>query len=93
VTIVVKEVNSRKVFVMGQVAKPGPYPLTGPTTVLQLLSMAGGLLEYANDDNISILRTVNGQQVSYPFSYKAVTRRRNLHQNIELKPGDTVVVP
>ena len=93
VTIVVKEINSRKVYVMGQVAKPGPYPLTGPTTVLQVLARAGGLLEYADDDNISILRTVNGQQVGYPFSYKAVTRRKNLHQNIELKPGDTVVVP
>ncbi len=93
VTVVVKAINSRKVFVTGQVNKPGPYPLLAPTNVLQLLAMAGGLLEYANEKNIVIMRTENGQPVSFRFNYKDVINRKNLKQNIELKPGDTVVVP
>jgi polysaccharide export outer membrane protein len=94
VTVVVKAINSRKVFVTGQVGKPGPYPLIGPTTVLQLIAIAGGLLEYADRDHITIVRTeANGHQVNFPFNYKDVTRRKNLSQNILLKPGDTIVVP
>jgi polysaccharide biosynthesis/export protein len=93
VTVVVKEINSRKVFVVGQVAKPGPYPLLVPTRVVQVVALAGGLLEYAKEENISIVRTENGRQVSYRFNYKDFTRGRNLEQNIELKPGDTVIVP
>jgi polysaccharide biosynthesis/export protein len=73
VTVVVNQINSRKVFITGQIGKPGSYPLTGPTTVLQLISMAGGLKDFADSRNILIVR--------------------HLRQNIELKPGDTVVVP
>ncbi|HTM05384.1 MAG TPA: polysaccharide biosynthesis/export family protein [Vicinamibacterales bacterium] len=93
VTVDVKAINSRKVFITGEVGKPGPYALMGPTTVMQLLAMAGGVNEYAKADNISILRTENGKQVSMRFNYKDVLNRKNLKQNIELKPGDTVVVP
>ena len=93
VTVVVKAINSRKVYVMGQVNKPGPYPLNSPTTVIQLLATAGGLLEYANQENISIVRNENGRQTSFRFNYKDFTRGRNPLQNIELKPGDTVIVP
>lgn len=93
VTVVVKQINSRRVFITGQVAKPGPYPLTGPTTILQLISTAGGLLEYADSKNVIVMRTENGRPVSYNFNYKEVVQRRNLKQNIELRPGDTVIVP
>jgi polysaccharide export outer membrane protein len=93
VTIVVKQINSRRVFITGQVAKPGPYALTAPTTVLQLIAMAGGLSEFAKSKNIVVMRMENGKPVSYPFNYKDVANRRNLQQNIELKPGDTVIVP
>ncbi len=93
VTINIKAINSRKVFITGSVNKPGPYPLTSPTTVLQLIAMAGGLTEFADQKNITVMRTENGRPVSYPFNYKDVTRRKNLQQNIELKPGDTVIVP
>jgi polysaccharide export outer membrane protein len=93
VSVVVKQVNSRKVFITGQVTKPGVYPLTSPTTVVQLLTMAGGILEYADDENITVLRTENGKPISFRFNYDEVKKRRNLQQNIELKPGDTVVVP
>ena len=93
VTVVVRAINSRKVFVTGQVAKAGPYPLTGPTTVLQLLAQAGGVLEWAAVDRIVVLRNENGQPVSFQFNYKEVSRRKKLEQNILLKPGDTVIVP
>jgi len=92
-TVVVKQINSRKVFITGQVQKPGPYALSGPTTVLQLIAMSGGVLEYAHSKKIVVMRTENGRQVSYPFNYNDVISRKNLRQNIELKPGDTVIVP
>jgi polysaccharide export outer membrane protein len=93
ITVVVKTINSRKVFVTGQVGKPGPYPLSAPTTVLQLLATAGGVLEYADSKEIRIMRTENGKQVSYRFNYKDVIKGKNLKQNIDLQPGDTVIVP
>ena len=93
VTVVVKEINSRRVFITGQVTKPGPYNLTSPMTIVQLIALAGGLLEYADGKNIVIMRTENGSPVSYRFNYKEVIERKNLKQNIQLKPGDTVLVP
>jgi polysaccharide export outer membrane protein len=62
-------------------------------TVMQLITVAGGLLDFADEDNISVVRKENGRNVSYRFNYSEVKRRRNLTQNIELKPGDTVIVP
>jgi polysaccharide export outer membrane protein len=92
-TVVVRQINSRKVFITGEVEKPGPYQLTAPTTVLQLISMAGGLKEYANGKKIVVMRVENGRPTGYAFNYKDVMNRRNMKQNIELKPGDTVIVP
>jgi polysaccharide biosynthesis/export protein len=93
VTVVVKAINSRKVYITGLVGKPGPYSLSGPTTVLQLIAMAGGVQEYAKEERIVVMRTENGRTVSRRFNYKQVSEGKNLQQNIELKPGDTIVVP
>jgi polysaccharide biosynthesis/export protein len=94
VTVVVKQINSRKLFITGQVEKPGPYTMTGPTTVLQLISMAGGLREFAEGKRILIMHTdKNGKQFAHGFNYREVIAGKNLAQNIELQPGDTVVVP
>jgi len=93
VSVGVKEIHSRKVFITGQVAKPGPYPLGGPLTIAQLISLAGGTHEYADEKNIGIFRTENGRPISLQFNYKDFKKRKNLQQNITLKPGDTVVVP
>jgi polysaccharide export outer membrane protein len=93
VTVVVKQINSRKVFVTGMVGKPGPYPLSGGTTVLQQLSIAGGVHEFADSKHILVMRNENGTQVALKFNYKDVVRGKNLQQNILLKPGDTIVVP
>jgi polysaccharide export outer membrane protein len=92
-TVIVKQINSRKVFITGMVVRPGAYSITAPTSVVQLLSMAGGVQEFADASKIVILRTENGRQLAFPFNYKDVLKRKNLRQNIELKPGDTVVVP
>jgi len=93
VSVVVKAINSRRVFITGQVAKPGPFPLGGPTTVLQLISIAGGIAEYAKKSEIVVIRNENGKTTTFPFNYDQVIKRKNLTQNIELKPGDTVIVP
>jgi polysaccharide export outer membrane protein len=93
VTVVVKVINSRKVFITGQVGKPGPYPLNGPTTVLQLIATAGGVAEYADKSKILVVRREGGKDVAFPFNYSEVTNGKRLQQNIELKPGDSVIVP
>jgi polysaccharide export outer membrane protein len=93
VSVVVRQINSRKVFITGQVAQPGAFPLTGPRTVLQLISLAGGLTEYARGQNITIMRDEAGRMRVLKFNYKEVSRGRMLDQNVQLQPGDTVVVP
>jgi polysaccharide biosynthesis/export protein len=93
VTIAVKQINSRKVFVTGSVNRPGPYPLNDALTVLQMLALAGGVTEFANDKEILIMRIESGQTRSYKFNYRDVRKGKNLQQNIVLRPGDTVVVP
>ena len=92
-TIVVKQINSRKVFVTGKVAKPGTYPLMGPTTVLQMLATAGGLMDFAKKDRIVVMRTTGDKNETFKFNYKDVSKSKNLEQNILLKPGDTILVP
>jgi polysaccharide biosynthesis/export protein len=92
-TVVVKQINSRKVFITGHVAKPGSYPLAGPMNVVQLIALAGGLLEFAEADKIRVMRTENGAPVAHLFNYRQVAEGKSLRQNIELKPGDTVIVP
>jgi polysaccharide export outer membrane protein len=93
VAVVVRQINSRKVYITGLVTTPGAYPLVGPRTVMQLISLAGGVTELADLENITIMRTVNGKTTSHKFNYKDVARGRKLEQNLLLQPGDTVVVP
>jgi polysaccharide export outer membrane protein len=92
-TVIVKQINSRNVFIMGEVAKPGTYPLAGSTTILQLIATAGGLSEFARSDQIIVVRTTDGQQANLRFNYKSLIKGKDLTQNIELHAGDTVVVP
>lgn len=93
VAVVVRQINSRKVFITGQVASPGAYPLTAPRTVMQIIALAGGLTEFADKKKISIMRTENGRATSFKLNYNEVAQGKKLEQNILLKPGDTVVVP
>jgi polysaccharide export outer membrane protein len=92
-TVVVKEIRSRNVYITGNVAKPGTYPLATGMNVLQLIALAGGLQEYADAKNIVVIRLESGRQASYKFNYKDVVKQKHVEQNIVLKAGDTVVVP
>jgi polysaccharide export outer membrane protein len=92
VTVVVTAMNSRRIFVTGEVTHSGPIPLLPHMTVLQALAQAG-FTQFAKPSAIYLLRTENGKQVKLPFNYKEVVKGRHPEQNIELKPGDTVVVP
>jgi polysaccharide export outer membrane protein len=93
VSIVVRQINSRTVYITGKVNKPGPYTIYGPMRVLQLISLAGGLAEFADKSKILIVRTENDKQTSFLFNYNDVVKKAALAQNIALQPGDTVVVP
>ena len=92
-TVVVKEVRSRNVFITGNVAKPGTYPLTAGMKVLQCIALAGGVLEYADSKNIVVIRNENGRQQYHKFNYNDVIKQKRADQNLDLRPGDTIVVP
>ena len=93
VTVIVRQINSRVAFITGEVNAPGAYPLTGPRTIMQLIALAGGVLEYAKSGEITVLREEQGQSRAFRFSYEDVSRGRSLQQNFLLQPGDTIVVP
>jgi polysaccharide export outer membrane protein len=93
VTVGVTEINSRRIFVNGEVARAGAFPLLPNMTVLQALSSAGGFTQFAREKKIYILRMENGKQVKYPFNYKEAVSGKNVEQNIILQGGDIIVVP
>jgi len=92
VTVVVLAMNSRRIFVTGEVVHSGPINLLPHMTVLQALAQAG-FTQFANPKAIYLLRTENGKQQKLPFNYKEVVKGNHPEENIELKPGDTLVVP
>jgi polysaccharide export outer membrane protein len=93
VTVGVNEINSRRVYVTGEVTKPGAFPLLPNMSVLQALSSSGGFTQFAKLKSIYVLRTEDGKQMKYPFNYKAVVSGKKPELNIQLQPGDVIVVP
>ena len=94
VTVIVQEINSEKFNVLGRVVKPGSYPLTASTTVLDAIATAGGFQDFAKQKGVYILRKVSGGgQTRLAFNYKDVIKGKHPEQNIKLEPGDTVIVP
>jgi polysaccharide export outer membrane protein len=93
VTLSVVKTSGNRIYVLGEVNKPGEYQPSRPLTVMQALSLAGGLTEFAGTDNILILRRDGDRQVAIPFRYSEVEKGRELATNIELLSGDVVVVP
>jgi polysaccharide biosynthesis/export protein len=94
VTVIVKSPLSHEFNIIGEVMKPGSYPLQQSMTVLDSIAAAGGFQTFAKKTKIYVLRPMpGGIQVRIPFNYKDVIMGRNLSQNIPLKPGDTIVVP
>jgi len=93
VTVELLEAQGYRVYVIGEVNRPGEYQLSQPITVLQALSIAGGLTPFAGTGGIRILRTQTDEQMSIAFDYDAVADDGEMDKNIFLKAGDTVVVP
>ena len=93
VTVVPKEIRSQKAYLLGAVKKEGSVTLQSATTVLEAITEAGGLTDYATPKKIYILRKENGRQVRLPFNYRAVIKGERMEQNIVLLPEDIVVVP
>lgn len=94
VTVIVQQINSQKFNILGRVMKPGSYPLTGSTTVLDAIAAAGGFQDFAKQKDIYILRAnPAGGETRLPFNYKDVIRGKHPESNIRLESHDTVVVP
>jgi polysaccharide export outer membrane protein len=93
VTIIVTQINSQRVFVVGEVSRVGAIPLLPGMTVLQALASAGGFSPFADLKKIRIVRTRNGKQIEYLFNYRDVLKGEKPEQNIKMEPGDMIVVP
>jgi len=93
VTIVITQINSQRIYILGEVNRAGAFPLLPGMTMLEALSSAGGFTIFANVKKIYLMRKVNGQEQRYPFNYKDVVRGKSTEQNFTLQPGDTIVVP
>jgi len=94
VTVSVQEIKGNKIYVIGQVTKPGEFIVNPRVNVMQALSMAGGTTPFASLKDIIILRrTPEGQQSALPFRYNDVAHGKDLQQNVDLQAGDVVVVP
>lgn len=93
VTVIVRSIRSRKVYLMGQVPRPGAYPISDRTTVMQLLAQAGGLNPFAKTSSIYVLRHQNGREIRIPFNYKHALKGVPEREEVILTPGDMIVVP
>jgi polysaccharide export outer membrane protein len=93
VSVIVTQTNSQKVYVSGEVRTPGVYPLRGETTLLQVIPMAGGFTEWADQKKILIIRKEAGKDKRIVVNYKKIVSGEDMSYNIKLKPGDTVIVP
>ena len=93
VTVVVTLPTSKKIYMVGAVRKEGTLPYAYGMTVMQAISEAGGLNDYAKKTKIYVLRTENGREYRLEFNYKEVLKGERMEQNIMLLPGDTVVIP
>ena len=93
VSVTVAQVSARKVYVLGEVNRPGPIVMTPSMTVLEAIAAAGGPTAYANSKKMFVLRNENGKESKLPFNYKDALKGKLADQNIALKPSDTIVVP
>jgi polysaccharide export outer membrane protein len=92
VTVVVATINSKRIYLTGEVTHAGAMPMLPNMTVLQALSSAG-ISQFANTKRIYILRTENGKQQKLPVNYSKLVKGQQIEQNYLLQPGDTIVVP
>lgn len=93
VTVIVQSARSRKASVIGEVARPGTYFINGPTTLVQLISLAGGFRDFAATNKITVIRQQNGKSSKINFNYKDFVKGKKLDGNLDIQPGDIIVVP
>lgn len=93
VSVVVAQVSGNTVHIMGKVSNPGSFEMNQQYSVMQALSLAGGLSPYAEENNITVLRTVGGSETAIAVHYADIKKGRNLSTNIKLRSGDVIVVP
>lgn len=94
VTVIVQQINSEKYNILGQVGKPGAYPLTVTTTIVDAIATAGGFKDFAKKKGIYILRrNAAGVELHITFNYQDFIKGKNTDQNITIQPHDTIIVP
>ena len=93
VTVTVSNIEGNRAYVIGKVLRPGPFLLTGPMTIMQALSLAGGLDRFADLDDIKILRGLGANQITIPVNYHKLIKGQSLESNVLLNTGDTILVP
>jgi polysaccharide export outer membrane protein len=93
VSVIVREVHSKKIYLVGALKRPGILDMKYPMTVLQAVTEAGGLTDFAKRKKIYVLRTENGKEFRFPFNYDSVLRGEMMEQNIWIMPNDMIVVP
>jgi len=93
VTVVIVGIDGNRAFVTGKVIHPGPLIISGPITALQAISLVGGFDKFADESGIKVIRVKPGGQEILPVNYKDIISGRNMSTNIQLKAGDTLVVP
>lgn len=93
VSVIVREINSLSVFVMGEVVRPGKLQLRAETTLLQALTLSGGFTQYADSNQILLLRREGGHETRMRIRYKEIINGKNPEANVILERGDTIVVP
>ena len=94
VAVIVEQINSQKFNILGQIGKPGSYPLTGGTTIVDAIAVAGGFRDFAKKKGVYLLRQNSaGVEQRFNFNYDKFIKEKNTAQNIKLLPNDTIVVP
>ncbi len=93
INLTVRAVEGNNIFIIGKVVRPGRFPMSSPTDVVQALSLAGGFTPYADAEKIQILRRTGNKQKVIKFDYSKISDGQALESNILLQSGDTIVVP
>ena len=89
----VKQSESKKYYILGEVQKTGEYPLFKEITLLQAFAIAGGFTEWASKREILLIRREDGKNHQMRLNYKDIAKGKNLEQNILIQPNDTIIVP
>jgi polysaccharide export outer membrane protein len=93
VTVVIVGIDGNRAYITGKVMHPGPLILSGPISVLQAISLVGGLDRFADESGIKVIRAISNEQKILPVNYKEIISGKNMSTNVQLKAGDTIVVP